>query len=143
MIHHRIVSLLLFFLVLLDTFLAGICLLFPREWMLLMHGVAYDDPAGLVRRMGAVWLAFLILQAVAWFKWKEYPVLLVLVAGVRLTEMFSDWVYAYFAEQLSWFGLAGLLVACPANIFFGTYLIWFYYRYKYHANEQIPDTQGD
>jgi hypothetical protein len=127
----RNIYLLLFFLVLLDLFLAAVCLISPDWWFALMHGASYDDPAGLVRRMGAVWLAFLVFQLIALIKWKEYPALLVLVAGIRLTEIFSDWVYWFFAEQLSWFGHFGLLVAPPANLLFGIYLIKAYYEYKY------------
>lgn len=125
----RNISILLGFLVLLDLFLAGICLLWPDQWGMLMHGMAYDDPAGNVRRMGAVWLAFLLLQGWALVDWRRLPHLLVLVAGVRLTEIFSDWVLWYHADSLTVFGHFGLLIAPPSNLLFGIYLLGAYRHY--------------
>lgn len=122
------INLLLLFLVLLDIALSAVCLLRPDLWVKLMHGLEYADSLGLVRRMGAVWLAFFIFQLAALLFWQKYPYLLVLVAGIRLTEIFSDWFYWYFAEQLTWFGHSGLLVAPPSNLIFGIILIKAYHQ---------------
>lgn len=124
----KLLNLLLLFLVLLDMALSAICLLRPDLWVKLMHGTEYPDSLGLIRRMGAVWLAFFIFQLAALLFWQKYPYLLVLVAGIRLTEIFSDWFYWYFAEQLTWFGNFGLLVAPPSNLLFGIILIKAYHQ---------------
>ncbi|MCZ2355099.1 MAG: hypothetical protein LC115_00175 [Bacteroidia bacterium] len=130
MFSQRYIQFLLWFLVLLDLFLSGICLVSPAAWGQLMHGQLIQDEFGVIRRLGAVWLAFLVFQTLALLNWKKAPYWLVLVAGIRLTEVFSDWFYGYFASDLSWFGFAGLLIAPPANAFFGWYLIRAYHFYQ-------------
>lgn len=136
---QRNINLLLGFLIILDLFLSSVCLFTPSLWTELMHGTYYNDPAGFIRRMGAVWLAFLLFQTIAIIKWKEYPALLVLIAGVRFTEVFSDWVYYFFAEQLTWFGHMGLLIAPPANLFFGIYFLKAFYQYKHITEENATN----
>lgn len=121
--YTRSINLLLLFLVLLDIGLSAICLLRPDLWFKLMHGVDFVESFGLIRRMGAVWLAFVVFQLAALLFWQKLPYLLVLVAGIRLTEIFSDWFYWYFAEHLSFFGYYGLLVSPPSNLIFGIILI--------------------
>lgn len=122
------INLLLLFLVILDLILSAICLLRPDLWVKLMHGAEYVDSLGLIRRMGAVWLAFFVFQLAALLFWQKHSYLLVLVAGIRLTEIFSDWFYWYFAEHLTWFAHFGLLVSPPSNLLFGIILIKAYQK---------------
>ena len=119
---------LLAFLVILDLVLSTICLFFPDKWFMTFHGVAYDhrDPEGLLKRTGAVWVAFTLLQLVAFFRWEKAPWWLVLIAGVRLTELFSDWTYMAVAETMTTIGKLGLFIAPPGNLAFGWFLIWAY-----------------
>ncbi len=124
----KIINLLLIFLVILDVALSGICLFRPDLWVTLMHGTQYFDSLGLIRRMGAVWLAFVVFQFAALLFWRKHNYLLVLVAGIRLTEIFSDWFYWYFAEHLTWFAHFGLLVSPPSNLLFGIILIKAYQK---------------
>ncbi len=114
---------LLIFLILLDLVLSTVCLIFPNFWVQTMHGIPAADPLGLIRRLGAVWAAFFLFQFIALFKWEQEPFWLVLVAGIRWTEIFSDWVYLYFADSITWFGTGGLLVSPPINALIGWYLI--------------------
>lgn len=116
-------NLLLVFLVLLDLVLSAVCLFFPEVWFRLFHGAPYIDPQGLLRRVGAVWAAFTLFQLIALLRWRRQPYWLPLVAGIRLTEVFSDWVYLWAAESITWFGFAGLLAAPPANVLFAWLLI--------------------
>lgn len=125
---EKTINALLFFLVLLDLVLSAICLLRPDLWFQIMHGVDAVDSLGMVRRLGAVWLAFFIFQLLALLFWQKNSYLLVLVAGIRLTEIFSDWFYWYFAENITWFGHFGLLIAPPSNIFFGIILLKIFYK---------------
>ena len=119
----KFINLLLLFLVILDLILSAICLLRPDLWVKLMHGTEYSDSLGLIRRMGAVWLAFFVFQLVALLFWQKHSYLLVLVAGIRLTEVFSDWFYWYFTEYLTGFAHFGLLISPPSNLLFGIILI--------------------
>lgn len=116
-------NLLLAGLVILDILLSGICLFFPQLWFRLFHGAPYIDPEGLLRRTGAVWAAFTLLQLIALIRWQRYPHWLVLIAGVRLTEIFSDWTYLFFCSNVTWFGRIALFVSSPANFAFGWILL--------------------
>ncbi len=118
-----IIKFLLVFLIVLDVVLSTLALAFPHAWFRLIHDQPYIDPQGLLRRTGAVWAAFTLLQAIAFVKWRERPYWLVLVAGVRLTELFSDWTYVYFAQHVTWSARVGLLIAPPANLVMGWFLI--------------------
>lgn len=126
--HRNTIRGLLIFLVVLDTVLSTLTICFPEMWFRIFHGVAYVDPQGLLRRTGALWVAFTLLQATAFFKWERQPYWLVLVAGVRLTELFSDWTYLYFASNITTYGRIGLLIAPPGNLLFGWYLIRSYLK---------------
>lgn len=123
-----IISLLLGFLVLLDIVLFTLALFYPQTWFDLFHGQPYVDPQGLLRRTGGVWVAFTLLQFVALVKWKQQPYWLAVIAGVRLTEMFSDWVYLYFAQDITLFGRIGLFISPLANMAFGWFLIKSYLK---------------
>jgi hypothetical protein len=116
-------NLLLAGLVILDIVLFGICLFFPGLWFRWFHGAPYVDPQGLLRRTSAVWAAFTVLQLMALVRWQRYPHWLVLVAGVRLTEIFSDWTYLFFCSNITWFGRMALFISPPANLAFGWILL--------------------
>jgi hypothetical protein len=116
-------NLLLAALVLLDIVLSGTCLLFPAVWFRWFHGAPYIDPQALLRRTGAVWAAFTLLQLIAFFRWQKFPHWLVLIAGVRLTEIFSDWTYLALCSTITCFGRAALLISPPANLVFGLILL--------------------
>jgi hypothetical protein len=117
------IHLLLVGLVILDIVLSVTALLFPSLWFRLFHDAAYVDPQGLLRRTGAVWVAFTLLQLLALVRWTKQPHWLVLIAGVRLTELFSDWSYLLFCSSITLTGRLGLLVAPPANLLFAWLLM--------------------
>ena len=117
---------LLVFLVILDIVLSILAICYPETWFRQFHNAPYIDPQGLLIRTGALWAAFTLLQLVAVFRWEKEPWWLVLIAGVRLTELFSDWTYIYVAESLTTRGKLGLFIAPPGNLFFGIFLVWVY-----------------
>ena len=119
----RRTNLLLLALVILDVLLSGTTLLFPASWFRLFHGAAYVDPQALLKRTGAVWVAFTLLQFLALVRWKKQPHWLVLIAGVRLTEIFSDWTYLFFCSSATLWAWIGLLVSPPANLVFAWILL--------------------
>jgi hypothetical protein len=116
-------NLLLVFLVALDIGLSVVALGLPDLWFRLLHGAPRVDPQALLARTGAVWMAFTLLQALALWRWRRHPHWLVLIAGVRLTEIFSDWVYLVACANLTWPGRLGLLLSPPANLFFAWLLM--------------------
>lgn len=125
---RNFIYVLLAFLVILDLVLSTTCLVFPDKWFMTFHGVHYDnlDVEGLLKRTGALWVAFTLLQLLALFLWRKAPWWLVLIAGVRLTELFSDWTYMYVAHTMTTIGKMGLFIAPPGNLAFGIFLIWAY-----------------
>lgn len=123
---RALVKLLLIFLIIKDIILFTLCFWFPEVWYKIFHGAPYVDPQGLLQRTGAVWLAFTLLQIIAFLRWEKEPFWLPVIAGVRLTEIFSDWVYIYVASSMTWFGRLALFIVAPGNLAFGIFLIWVY-----------------
>ena len=130
------VSGLLLGLALWDALLAVVALGLPDLWFQLFHGIPYVDPqgtpadlVGLLRRSGAVWAAFTLFQFIAFLRWRERPYWLAVVAGIRLTEVFSDWTYLFFADHhITWLGGLALLIAPPSNWLMGWFLVRSYHR---------------
>ena len=121
--HDRRIQGVLGALCVLDAVLATWALAFPSLWFAAFHGTPYDDPEGLLRRCGAGWVAYTLFQTVAFRRWKEAPVWLAVVAGLRLGEVFTDWTYLGFAAHTTWFGKIALLVASPVNAALGWFLL--------------------
>jgi hypothetical protein len=122
------VNVLLGFLIALDIGLSVVALGFPNLWFHTMHGMAYDDPAGLLRRTGALWVAFVLFQTLALVRWQRQPYWLPLIAGVRFTELFSDWVTIFAAQHMTVPGTLGLAISPLANLIFGLILLSTYRR---------------
>ena len=126
-------------LVALDVVLATCALAFPHKWFAIMHGSVYEDPAGLLYRTGAVWVAFTLLQAIALVRWRREPYWLALIAGVRLTELFSDWATLAAAHHVTRFAWLALLTAPLSNLLFGWFLIATYRRLEPCATPPHPE----
>ena len=122
------ISAFLFALILIDVFLMIFTLVFPDLWFEFFHGTPREDPQGLLTRTGAVWSAFTLWQIVAWLRWKKEPYWLVVIAGVRLTEVFGEWAYLYAAESVTWAAKIIWGISPPSNLLFGVILIWAYKR---------------
>jgi len=125
---RQFISLVLICTVVVDVVLSTTAIFYPAMWFRVFHGAPYIDPQGLLRRTGAVWVAFSLLQLLAVFRWAREPWWLVLIAGVRLTELFSDWTYIYFAQSLTPYGRLGLFIAPPSNLALGWFFIWGYLK---------------
>ena len=119
-----LIKVLLLVLVALDLIYSVIAFLFPEFWFKTIHGAPYIDPEGLLRRTGAVWVAFTLFQFIAYFKWQEHPYWLAIVAGLRFSELIADWTYLYFAQDITSSGRLGLLLSTPANLV----ICWFLLR---------------
>lgn len=132
---NRIIALLLF-LAALDVTLSIAALFFPDFWFAVFHGVDYVDPQGFLRRCGANWTAFALFQIIALFKWRKKPYWLLIVAGIRLSDIFTDWTYLLFCNDITWFGRISLFVVPPCNLLFGWYLIRGWLKIRARANPQ-------
>jgi hypothetical protein len=75
-----------------------------------------------------VWVAFLLLQVIALVRWRRAPYWLALIAGVRLTELFSDLTTLAVAQKVTWFAWVALPMATLSNLVFGYFLIVVYRR---------------
>lgn len=122
--NRLIINLLLIGLVLLDAAYVIVVWFFPDLWFGYFHGISYVDPEGLLRRAGAVWVAFTLVQMTALIKWQSQPYWLAIVAGLRSAELFTEWTYLYFAHDITPMGRIGLLVSTPANMV----VCWFFFK---------------
>jgi hypothetical protein len=134
---RRTVKLVLLALIALDVVFPLVIFLKPGLWTGLFHDMPPDDPLGLLHRLGAGWAAFALWMAVAYKRWEREPGWLMVVAGIRWTEIWADWVYVFFADNATLFGWVSLLAASPVNLVAG----WFFYRaYQYYALEPPAGT---
>ncbi|MFO0724024.1 MAG: hypothetical protein U1E65_09595 [Myxococcota bacterium] len=96
---------------------------FPGLWFWAFHGVPYADPQGFLYRCAANWAAFALVQAIALAKWRTAPVWLAVVAGVRLSDVFTDLVYVLVAPDRTWFALVALPPMGLVNLWLGRRLL--------------------
>ena len=124
----RFIQAVLTALVVFDAVLVVWAFGFPQWWFQLFHTAAGASPGAVLflRRCGGNWAAFMLFQAVAWAYWKKYPVWLVVVAGMRLGDIFTDPVYALFAHDPTWMAKVGLPFAGAANVVLGWFLLTCY-----------------
>jgi hypothetical protein len=110
-------------LAILDLFLGGAALFFPKLYLLFMQPGALDDPTYLIQRTGTVWLVFSAVQFIAFFKTPRWRAPVLVVAGFRLMEVPADPVYLLTARGLGNMGVLGLAAAPILNLVVGTYLL--------------------
>lgn len=125
---------LLLALISLDITIATVAFFFPEFWFKIFHGVPYTDPQGFLRRCGANWTAFALLQIIALAKWEKKPYWLAIVAGVRFSDMFTDWTYLWFCSNITIFGKISLFAISPLNLVFG---LFFLNAYKKLTNKNL------
>lgn len=111
------------FLVALDATLVAWAAAFPQLWFTTFHGTTYDDPQGFLRRCAANWAAFLLLQIIAFASWRRDAVWLAVVAGARLSDIFTDVTYVLVAHDTTWFAKLTLAPTSLANLLIGLFLL--------------------
>jgi hypothetical protein len=93
-----------------DTSLFLMAWLYPGIWFRLFHGVV---PTGLeialLRRAGGQWAAFALAQGITLRYWRKNPVWLVIVAGARFSDLFTDISYILTVPSLTTLGWVCLL----------------------------------
>jgi hypothetical protein len=93
-----------------DTVLFLMSWLAPDIWFQTFHGVA---PTGLevafLRRSAGQWAAFALAQAITLWRWRKEPVWLAVAAGVRFSDLFTDFSYVVAVPSLTRLGWIFLL----------------------------------
>ncbi len=137
--NDRRIHVLLGCLVALDTILVTWAGAFPALWYEAFHGVPYDDPQGYLRRCAANWAAFLLFQAIAFVRWKRDVMWLAIVAGIRLSDIFTDVTDVLIAENTTWFAQLTLAPMSAINLIIGLVLIR---AYRQRTPHPAPATVG-
>jgi hypothetical protein len=120
---RRRITRLLLFLILVDLVLCLVGFVRPELWFDLIHGAPAVDPQRFMQRTAAAWAAFLVLQLIACARFRRDPAWLAVIAGVRLSDMFTDWTHAMLAPDMTSFGYLCLLSASPINLLAGVFLL--------------------
>lgn len=122
--NDRVIDAVLAFVVTVDVVLVVWAFGVPELWFELFH--LEPEPSSeamvLLRRCGGNWAAFALFQGIALWYWKRQPVWLAVVAGIRLSDIFTDAVYALTAGDPTWLAQAGLPVMGLLNLLLG----WFF-----------------
>lgn len=111
------------FLVVFDVTLTVWAFAFPGLWFKALHGTGYEDPQGFLRRCGANWAAFALCQVIAAVRWRKAPVWIAVVAGCRLSDIFTDVTYVIVAHDTTWFAKATLAPMSLLNLLLGIALL--------------------
>jgi hypothetical protein len=114
---------LLAFLVAFDAVLVTWALAFPQLWFTVFHGIHDVDPERFLARCGANWAAFLLCQSIAFARWRRDPVWLAVVAGVRLSDIFTDVTHVFVARDTTLFAKLTLAPMSLCNLLFGLFLL--------------------
>ena len=100
-----------------DTFLFVMAWVAPEHWFRVFHATV---PAGLetafLRRSAGQWAAFALAQAITLWRWKKDPIWLVITAGVRFSDLFTDISYVVAVPSLTTLGWVFLLPPPVLNL---------------------------
>jgi len=105
--------------ILIDIVLSGMTWVAPQMWFETLHGATGDQSAfyPFLRRCGAHWAAFAIFQIVALVRWRRGLHWLLLVAGMRMSDLFTDLTYLIESRTLaSGSAYAGLILPFFLNL---------------------------
>lgn len=88
-----------------DVVIFAMTWLWPELWFKVFHD---SVPAGLevalLRRTGGQWAAFALVQAITLWRWRREPVWLVMTAGARFSDLFTDALYLVASPSLTEIG---------------------------------------
>ena len=138
---YAVVALLGFFAVW-DLVLAALAVAWPDAWFRQMHGVPRIDPEALLARTGLVWAAFSLFHALAFLRWRKHPHWLVIVGGMRLSELFADLGYLLLAHDTTPAGRMALALAAPSNVLFAAFFIQTYLQVEVANRRRLDDAQA-
>ena len=100
-----------------DTLLFLMAWLAPDLWFRLFHAAApLGFDVAFLRRSAGQWLAFALAQGIALACWRQHRIWLVIVAGVRFSDLFTDISYIVAVPSLTTFGWICLLPPPVLNL---------------------------
>lgn len=106
---HALVLLFLWGALIEDATIFALSWFAPDLWFGVFHHL---EPAGLevalLRRAGGQWAAFALVQAIALWQWRSRPAWLLVVAGARASDLFTDLSYVLAAPSLTTAGWTAL-----------------------------------
>ena len=112
----RIVDGKLLFAIGVDVSLSLMTALAPQWWFQTFHGVQGDALAVLfLQRCGANWTAFALFQILAVARWRRSTVWLPIIAGVRFSDVFTDWTYLAVSPHTEIIGVPAFLLPAAMN----------------------------
>lgn len=117
--------------IILDVALVALTALNPDWWFTELHGVEVNDPFahGLLFRAAAHWAAFAVFQIAALSRWRRHRVWLAVIAGLRLSDVFTDWAYLALAPDTGGLDATlGLLIPAFLNWGMALFLLWHWRR---------------
>ena len=107
---HALVLLFLWGALVEDATIFALSWLAPDLWFRVFHHL---EPArlevALLRRAGGQWAAFALVQAIALWQWRSRPAWLLVVAGARASDLFTDLSYVAAVPSLTPAAWAALL----------------------------------
>ncbi|WP_299196523.1 hypothetical protein [uncultured Erythrobacter sp.] len=93
----------------------------PHLWFAFFHDTApQGQEVALLRRAAGQWTAFALAQALALLLLRRHPIWLVIMAGIRFSDIFTDLFYMLSAQPLTtsgWLVLAPLPLVNIAGVF--------------------------
>jgi len=102
-----------------DATIFALAWLAPELWFRWFH---HAQPAGLetalLRRAAGQWAAFAVVQAIALARWKARPAWLMVVAGLRASDLLTDLSYIAAVPSLTSLGWALLTPPAFLNVAF-------------------------
>jgi hypothetical protein len=111
-----------------DTLLFVMAWAAPDIWFRLFHaGVPTGLEIAFLRRSAGQWAAFALAHAITLCRWRKDPVWLVVSAGVRFSDLFTDPSYIIAAPSLTTLGWI-LLLPPPFLNFLGVVIMLAGYR---------------
>jgi hypothetical protein len=111
--------------ILIDVVLCVLTWVAPEMWFETLHATT-DNAAfyPFLRRCGSHWAAFAIFQFVALIRWQQGLHWLVLVAGMRLSDLFTDLTYLLSSSNVTPSGSISLLVPPVLNLGMALFLMF-------------------
>lgn len=106
-----------------DYFLSFVTLFAPDFYMQVMHGSGANENIFMLQRTGVLWLAYAVVQTVAFINPQRFHLSVLIVAAFRLVEVPADPVYLLTSKHVSPLGTFGLIFAPLFNLTVGTLLM--------------------
>ena len=115
--------------ILIDIVLCGMTWVAPEMWFDSLHATTDNEQYyAFLRRCGSHWAAFALFQAVALFRWRGALHWLVLVAGMRFSDLFTDLTYLASSQTVTTSGSISLLAPVWLNLGMGILLMLAFHR---------------